>query len=108
MAAAQPPAAALDEATTGADVRFGGRNIGEGINQTSRVPRTVPDARLRQLARRVHALGERPLYELLRELFAGRDLIERFEAFVRLDPALVRALGGDHLDGPFVIDGGRS
>ena len=41
--------------------------------------RSVPTARLRRLAAQVHALGERPLYELLRELVAGRDPVERIE-----------------------------
>ena len=33
----------------------------------------IDPARLRHLARRLHALGERPLYELMRELVAGAD-----------------------------------
>lgn len=55
------------------------------------------DARLRHLARRLHELGERPLYEFIREVIAGRDPLERLEVYGRLDPAIVRALDGDRL-----------
>jgi hypothetical protein len=46
--------------------------------------RAIPDARLRHLARRLHALGERPLYEFIREVVAGRDLIEHLERYADL------------------------
>jgi hypothetical protein len=60
--------------------------------------------------RRLHALGPRPTYELLRELSAGADLFERLEVYGRLDPEIVRALGGDKLpsDNLTVIDGRRA
>jgi hypothetical protein len=34
-------------------------------------PAGIPRERLRHLARRIHRLGERPLFELLAELDAG-------------------------------------
>jgi hypothetical protein len=58
---------------------------------------TVPDARLRRLARHLHLLGERPLYELLREVLAGRDPVASLEAYGRLDPDILEALGADRL-----------
>ncbi len=57
----------------------------------------IPRARLRHLARRIHRLGERPLYELFVELDAGADLEERLERYGRLDPDFIKAFGGDAL-----------
>jgi hypothetical protein len=56
--------------------------------------RTVPDARLRRLAALIHNLGPRALWELLRELVAGRDLVERLERYAAIDPDILEALGG--------------
>jgi hypothetical protein len=61
------------------------------------VVETFHTARLRRLASRVHELGERPLYEPLRELLSGHELLETLERYARLDPAIVRALGADRL-----------
>ena len=69
---------------------------------------TIDPTRLRYLARRVHALGERPLCEYLCEVVAGANALERLEVFARLDPAIVAALGGAAL--PLILttlDGGR-
>lgn len=44
----------------------------------------VPDVRLRRLARQIHTLGERPLFELLRELDAGADVHSTLESYARL------------------------
>jgi|HubBroStandDraft_1064217.scaffolds.fasta_scaffold953927_1 hypothetical protein len=57
----------------------------------------IPRERLTYLARRIHALGERPLLELLRELDGGAPLHERLEAYARLDRDFIRALDGDKL-----------
>jgi hypothetical protein len=56
-------------------------------------------ARLRLLAARIHALGERPLYELLVELDRGAPLEPRLEAYARLAPlaGFIRDHGGDRL-----------
>jgi hypothetical protein len=68
----------------------------------------IDPARLRHLARRLHALGERPLYELMRELVAGADPVARLEAYCRIDPAILAALGGVTLPAIMTsIDGGR-
>jgi hypothetical protein len=69
---------------------------------------TLDATRLRHLARRLHALGERPLYELMRELVAGADPVARLEAYCRIDPAILAALGGVTLPAIMTsIDGGR-
>lgn len=54
----------------------------------------IADARLKYLTRRLHALGERPLYEMLREVIGGADLAQRLEVYARIDPAVLAALGG--------------
>jgi hypothetical protein len=63
---------------------------------------TVPDARLRRLARHLHQLGERNVYEILREIIAGRDPVLRLEAYAALDPDIVEAIGADRLP-PFRV-----
>ena len=64
--------------------------------------------RLQHLAKHLHTLGPRPLFHYLDEVECGRDLREHLEAYARLDPHIVAALGGSHF-GPavFVIEGGR-
>ena len=55
--------------------------------------------RFERLIERVHALGVRPLAEMLAEIAVatGRpDIVaDRVEAYARLDPEIVRAIGGD-------------
>jgi hypothetical protein len=64
--------------------------------------------RLRHLAQRLHALGPRPLFHYLDEVERGYPLRGHLEAYARLDPDVVAALGAAHF-GPqvFVIEGGR-
>ena len=47
---------------------------------------SVRDARLRRLARQVHGLGERPLFELFRELDDGAELWDALERYARVEP----------------------
>jgi hypothetical protein len=70
-------------------------------------PPSIPDVRLQYLAARLHELGPRSTYELFRELAAGADLFIRLEAYARLDPDIVQALGGDVLpiDCLLAVDG---
>lgn len=69
----------------------------------------VDETRLRYLARRLHALGERPVFEYLREVVAGANALERLEAFSRLDPAIVAAIGADLIPTTLhVFHGGRA
>jgi hypothetical protein len=67
-------------------------------------PQPLADARrsprLRNLAQRIHCLGDRPLFELFAELAAGADLFDTLERYARLDPFIVAALGGDLLPPP--------
>jgi hypothetical protein len=63
-------------------------------------PVAIPSPeRLRFLARRVHKLGDRPLYELLAEVADGADLWGALERYARLAPyaAFIREHGGDRL-----------
>jgi hypothetical protein len=101
------------------EARVGGATPATGHNQNSQFEITasseisqcksaIDSARLRYLARRLHALGERPLYELMRKLVAGADPVARLEAYCRIDPAILIALGGVTLPAMMTaIDGGR-
>ena len=61
------------------------------------LPNLPVNARLRHLAGRIHALGERPLYELFRQLDAGADLHPTLEAYASLPAEFIAACGGDRL-----------
>ena len=83
----------------GAEVGSRGR-----LNTTSCIPsgpkaQPLAGPRYEHLCRQVHALGVRPLGEMLIEIAAATgqpDLIaDRLQAYARLDPEIVRALGGD-------------
>jgi hypothetical protein len=69
--------------------------------------------RRQHLARRIHALGPRVLYELFAELDRyhdlGADLDRRLEHYAALDPDLLAAVGGDRFPPPPMraIAGGR-
>lgn len=57
----------------------------------------VERTRLRYLARKIHKLGERPLYELLLELSSGAPLYDRLERYAALPADFIAANGGDRL-----------
>jgi hypothetical protein len=69
----------------------------------------IPDERLRYLARAIHSLGERPLFELFRELSLGAPLKRRLEAYARLAPlaGFISEHGGRDLPRLRVVEGGR-
>ena len=60
---------------------------------------SVPAPRLQHLVRQIHALGERPLFELFRELERGADLHGVLERYARLAPfaAFIAENGGRDL-----------
>ncbi len=60
-------------------------------------PAPVPRERLRFLAGRIHRLGPRPLFELLNELAAGADVVERLERYAALPADFIREHGGSEL-----------
>ena len=60
--------------------------------------------RLQHLARRLHALGPRPLFHFLDELERGADLRARLEQYAALPADLIRAYGGQP---PFAIKGSK-
>ena len=57
----------------------------------------TPDNRLRieAGALHLHALGPRAVTELLLELAPPDRVLDRLDAYRRISPALLRALGGD-------------
>jgi hypothetical protein len=73
------------------------------------VSTTIPTARLRLLADRIHSLGPGPLFYLITELASGAEPLPRLEAYARLVPLapFIAALDGDQLPGLRVISGGR-
>jgi hypothetical protein len=70
----------------------------------------IPLARLAYLARQIHRLGERPLYEIFVELQAGGALgpvLERYARIGRLAD-FIAANNGDRLPQPRLIPGRRA
>jgi hypothetical protein len=69
----------------------------------------IPVARLKRLAAIIHRLGPRPLFELLREVEAGSDLLRTLERYAKLGPLtdFIVHLGGDQLPPPARLVGGR-
>jgi hypothetical protein len=77
--------------------------------QQGDAPSALPRARLRFLAGQLHRLGERPLYEFLREIEAGAPLHERLERYAELWPlrSFIQTWGGDRLPPPARLVGRR-
>jgi hypothetical protein len=69
----------------------------------------IPIARLQYLANRIHKLGPRPLFELLRELASGADLTFVLERYARIASlaGFITHLNGDRLPPPARLVGGR-
>jgi hypothetical protein len=61
------------------------------------------ELRLRCLAPRIHALGEGPLFYLLREIAGGANVVDTAERYARLPADLIRAYGGDRLPPPLAV-----
>jgi hypothetical protein len=69
----------------------------------------IPIARLQYLASRIHKLGPRPLFELLRELASGADLMFVLERYAKLETLtdFIVHLNGDRLPATARLVGGR-
>jgi hypothetical protein len=69
----------------------------------------IPIARLQYLAKRIHKLGPRPLFELLRELASGAELMFVLERYARIEPfaGFITHLNGDRLPPPARLVRGR-
>src|SRR5262249_17362458 len=67
-------------------------------------------SRLKHLAREVHGFGQRPLFEMFRELDSGGDLQCFLERYARLAPLgeFISHLGGDRLPPPARLGGGAA
>jgi hypothetical protein len=60
------------------------------------------------LARRLHGLGERPLFHFLDEFERGANLRPHLERYAALPAAFIKANGGDRfVPALHVIDGGK-
>jgi hypothetical protein len=77
--------------------RLSSAAIGAGFSLAP--PKNQGRARLRRLARQVHLLGERPLYELFLELDCGADLRDALERYAALAPraGFIQANDGDQI-----------
>jgi hypothetical protein len=60
--------------------------------------------RLRHLARKLHALGPKPLFHFLDEVERGADLRVTLETYAALPADLIPAYHGDQFAAPFAID----
>jgi hypothetical protein len=67
----------------------------EAIRAAERAVEHTTDARFQRQVERLHDLGPRAVGELLREVANGADLGLCLTRYARLDPAVVKALGGD-------------
>ena len=65
--------------------------------------------RRQRLVEHLHRLGPAPLGYFLREVENGAIISDHLERYAKIDPAFVRALGGDRYAPPilYAIDGGR-
>jgi hypothetical protein len=65
-------------------------------------------ARRRRLVEHLHCLGPASLGYFLREVERGASIPHHLERYAKIDPAFVRALGGDRFAPALhVVDGGR-
>ncbi len=83
----------------GADLSKAGRLLDRDNTQIGLTTQALAGPRFERMVESVHALGVRPLAEMLAEIAVatGRpDIVaDRVEAYAGLDPELVRALGAD-------------
>jgi hypothetical protein len=79
------------------------------LSNTKQSRNEIPIARLQYLANRIHKLGPRPVFELLRELAYGADLMFVLERCARIEPlaSFITHLNGDRLPPPARLVGGR-
>jgi hypothetical protein len=71
---------------------------------TSATIQSSTSTRLKHLARHIHQLGERPLYELMCQIVGGDDdPIFLFEQYARLPRSVIVAYGGDTLSNNIIL-----
>jgi hypothetical protein len=73
-----------------------GRARGTHLQNNGSSDFTSPRHRLQVLAQHLHDLGARAIFELLLEPVTahGTNVIDRLEAYGRIDPEILKALGG--------------
>jgi hypothetical protein len=65
--------------------------------------------RRQRLVEHLHRLGPAPLGHFLREVENGASISDHLERYAKIDPAFVRALGGDrYAPALHAVEGGRS
>lgn len=90
------------------DLSLLSRIDGQGNNPPHQNLQARKQLRRRYLVTRLHALGPSPLSCFLAEIESGARFQDTLEAYARIDPQFVRALGGADFP-PFLweIEGGR-
>jgi hypothetical protein len=69
-------------------------------------PAVLSRLRRQRLVEHLHRLGPAPLGHFLREIENGASIPDRLEAYAQIDPAFVRALGGDRYAPALRVVGG--
>lgn len=83
---------------------------GEDLPDSAPAQKYQAQNRLRRqrLVEHLHRLGPAPLAHFLREVENGADIADHLDAYARINPEFVRALGGDRFaPSLWEIDGGR-
>lgn len=77
------------------------------ISQAAIPPAVAPLVRLQYLARRLHGLGEKPVYHFLNEIERGEPLRPHLERYAALPVDFIKANGGDRFAPSIhMLDGG--
>ncbi len=84
---------------------------GEPLKQhhslNSKMPQALASVRHERNVEHVHALGPRPLYEMLAEIAIATGepgiVADRVEAYAELNPELIRAIGANHFPPPPMV-----
>ena len=78
--------------------------------ENSRIERSpqadFPRLKRQRLVEHLQRLGPAPLGHFLREIENGASIPDRLEAYAQIDPAFVRALGGDRYAPALRVVGG--
>ncbi len=86
-------------ARTGADLSKAGWPSGSNNTQIDATVQALAEPRLERMIEHVHALGPRPLAEMLAEIARSTGqpdlVVDLVEKYARLDPEIVHALGAD-------------
>ena len=83
----------------GADLSKAGRLLDGDNTEVGLITQALAGPRFERMVERLHHLGARSTAELLIEIAKATDepalIVRHLEAYSRLDPEIVRAVGGD-------------